>query len=307
MTTDKGNPPTKDQPLIEFVVGSLRYTVDSFLKEKRNTGLSRRTTLLYAYELGCMTHFLGDSVKVMDQITPDILRDYFGYLASKRNKGGVHIAYRVIRTFTYWYEMETDGDYRSPIRKVKLPAPRPIPIPGVPIEDIESMLKYCDRRDKAVLLLLLDTGIRANELITANVNDLDLADSKLHIVHGKGDRQRDVFIGRHTRAVLRSYLNGREYRKFDPLFLTDDGDRFTYYTLRQIIRRRAKDANLLETPSPHDFRRTFALECLRNGMDLETLRRIGGWSTLAMLQRYVAMNVDDLRIAHGRASPADKL
>jgi len=312
MNTNNGQFPTNDQPLLEMIVGSISHTVDSFLKEKRASGISHKTIRIYTYELVDITHYLGDRhIKVMDAITPDILRDYLELLGKHRNKGGVHIAYRVIRTFTYWYEQETDGEYRSPIRKVKLAPPRPVPISGVPVEDIERMLKYCDtdegKRDKAVFLLLLDTGIRANELLTANIGDLNISENKLHIIHGKGDKQRDVFMGRRTRAALRAYLKTRALRKFDPLFLTDDGDRMTYTTLRQIIRRRAANAKLANTPSPHDFRRTFVLECLRNGMDLETLRRITGWSSLEVLRRYADMNIDDLRLAHGRASPADRM
>lgn len=173
------------------------------------------------------------------------------------------------------------------------------------------MVDFCEtKRDKAALLVLVDTGVRAEEFYTCNVSDLDLSRSKIH-VYGKGHngtkKERDVFMGKRARTALRAYLKERNPRRTDPLFANYDGERMSYYTLRQLIRRRAKDAGLDYVPSPHDFRRTFAIECLRNGADVVSLQRLLGHSTPTVVLRYVAQNSDDLQQAHRRISPLDNL
>jgi site-specific recombinase XerD len=89
--------------------------------------------------------------------------------------------------------------------------------------------------------------------------------------------------------ALRSYLQDREeIRPFDPVFCKDDGTRMTYETLRQLIRRRAEEAKLLGIPYPHDFRRAFAITLWRNGVDIVTISRLMGHSSLEVLKRYLA-------------------
>jgi len=77
-------------------------------------------------------------------------------------------------------------------------------------------------------------------------------------------------------------------------------------TLKLILRRRARDAGV-PIPSPHDFRRAFAITCLRNHIDMESLRRLMGHTTFAVLQRYIVQNTDDIQQAHRLASPTDSL
>jgi integrase/recombinase XerD len=96
----------------------------------------------------------------------------------------------------------------------------------------------------------------------------------------------------------------QRWDSFSALWVTDEGERLQYSGLRSIIVRRAK-LSRVPTPSPHDFRRAFALNMLRAGVDLITLSRLMGHSSLAMLQRYLKQLPDDLREAHQRASPVD--
>jgi site-specific recombinase XerD len=91
-----------------------------------------------------------------------------------------------------------------------------------------------------------------------------------------------------------------------PLFPNDEGDRLKYTGLRQIIRRLAVRAAVKEPPI-HSFRRLFALSMLRNGCDLLTLQRLMGHASLDLLRRYAKQTVDDLRAAHGQASPVDRM
>ncbi len=88
------------------------------------------------------------------------------------------------------------------------------------------------------------------------------------------------------------------------LWVTVGGDRLTYSGLRQILRRRANKAGVTP-PALHSFRRLFAVQCLRNGMDLRRPQKLMGHSDLQMLIRYTKLVTDDLRAAHLQASPVD--
>jgi hypothetical protein len=79
----------------------------------------------------------------------------------------------------------------------------------------------------------------------------------------------------------------------------------TYTALRGLLRRRAQLAGLDEIPTPHDFRRAFALVMLRNGVDVFSLQKLMGHSDLQVLRRYLAQTDQDVQIAHMRGSPVD--
>ena len=123
----------------------------------------------------------------------------------------------------------------------------------------------------------------------------------------KTGKPRDVFIGRRTKKALREYLRKREAIKPDsPLFTSREGERLTVSALRQIIRRRCKDAGLPEA-GLHAFRRTFALESLRNGADVVSVSRMLGHKSLETTKLYLDQIRDDLKAAHSKSSPVDRL
>ena len=298
----------------QIILGSWRNVLNGFLIDRQSRSLSPRSIQFYRDELRYFTDFLDQlGVQIITEITADIIRKYLLHLSQTRNPGGCHAAYRAIRALCLWWEDETDGDYRAPIHKVKPPKKNKQPLPGIPLDSVQQMVKACKTnsqlapRDTAVLLTLLDTGCRASELISLNIGDVDIITGAINILHGKGDKHRVVYIGKRTRLELRRYLKTRqELSQRSPLFTTDDNERLGFWGLRQIVRRRAKDAQIPE-PGLHDFRRCFALNCLRNGMDLISLSRLLGHSSLTVTQGYIAQINDDLQAAHRKGSPVDRM
>jgi site-specific recombinase XerD len=117
-------------------------------------------------------------------------------------------------------------------------------------------------------------------------------------------KPRLVFIGRKTIRAIRSYLRARHDN--NPAFwVSIHGDRMTYAALRCLLRRRAQLIGLKEIPTPHDFRRAFALVMLRNGVDIFALQKLMGHSDLQVLRRYLAQTDQDIQTAHMRGSPVD--
>ena len=171
------------------------------------------------------------------------------------------------------------------------------------------MLSTCDttflgKRNRAILLCLLDTGLRARELLSIDLQDVNLITGSITLRQGKGGKPRTVFVGKESRKAVRSYLRERN-DNLHALWLTDcPSKRLAYGGLRALLERHASLAGI-EAPSAHDFRRAFALTMLRNGTDLVSLARLMGHTNLKVLQRYLKQLPDDLQEAHRRGSPVD--
>jgi site-specific recombinase XerD len=283
-----------------------------FLLDRRSAGLSSRTVQFYAEKLKPFIDFCDSQLitSILD-VDANLLRRYMLALEEHgHNKGGQHAHYRALRAFLRWYELDAEPEgWRNPINKTKAPkVPNEILEP-VTLETVQALLKVCDKssvyglRDAAILLMLLDTGVRASELLALDVDDVD-ASGSVYIRHGKGDKGRIVYIGRKTRAALKKYLRGRSDRH-KALFISRYGERLNYDGLRGIITRRAGEAKLPEAPSLHSFRRAFAIGMLRAGVDVHTLAKLLGHANIAILARYLALNDGDTQAAHTRAALVD--
>ena len=156
--------------------------------------------------------------------------------------------------------------------------------------------RYEDKRQMAA-----KKTIRVGEVM---LDDIELATGSIMIRQGKGPKPRMVFLGRKTIRAIRAYLRAR--RDNNPaLWVSVHGDRMTYTALRGLLRRRADAAGLRQIPTPHDFRRAFALIMLRNGVDIFALQKLMGHSDLQVLRRYLAQTDEDIHTAHMRGSPVD--
>lgn len=284
-----------------------------FITERKSRMLSPKTIIFYEQELRYFVDYLGEmEINHLDDISPDVIRQHLIDLSGTCNPGGCHAAYRAIKTFVNWVDNELEPtNWRNPIRKVAAPSVKVKAKKGVEPEYIIRLIDHCNTshsvRDKAILMFLFDTGVRASELIDVNIGDIDIHTGATVIRHGKGDKKRVVFMGKKTLKQVRRYLKTLpSLNEFDPLFQTDENSRFTYSGLRMVVRRRAADVGMKE-PGLHDFRRAFARQCLRNGMDLITVSRLLGHSNVAITQRYIYQDEDDLAQAHNLASPMDRM
>ncbi len=290
----------------------LLILIESFLIDRRSQGLSSETISFYTKKLKYFLKYCeGQALTQVSQLTSDLIRRYILELSETHNPGGVHACFRPLRTLLYWIEDEEimPQGWKNPIRRVKAPKLPTEPIEPIQLEDITLLLKTCESnysgtRDKAMMLGLLDTGARAKEFLNINLEDVELATGSVMIRQGKGRKPRMVFLGRKTIRAMRAYLRTRHDNN-PALWVSIYGDRMTYAALRCLLRRRAQLVNLKEIPTPHDFRRAFALVMLRTGVDIFALQKLMGHSDLQVLRRYLAQTNEDVHTAHMRGSPVD--
>ena len=286
--------------------------VDQFLFDRKVRGLTQGTINYHAKSLRRFTTYCASiQISAMTEITSTVLRGFIASM-SELADNTIRNSYKSVVAFLNWFETEEAiPGWRTPASKVPTPKASDVPIQPVSLVDVLRVIRKCPSdnlgiRDRAVLLVLLDTGIRASELLALDLDDLNIQTGQLLIRHGKGNKTRAVFCGKDTRRALRTWLSIRDDQSSALFVSIDDRARLTYSGLRWIVIRRFENANV-QPQGIHTFRRLFALTMLRNGVDIVTLSRLTGHSTTEVLKRYLAQTDDDLRLAHAKASPVDKL
>jgi len=277
--------------------------LDSFLGDCRAAGLTPNTLRFYHDKLPFFMNWLHSrNVEQINAITADVLRDFFGSLQERHSPGGVDAYWRAVSSFMNFLERDSQIN-TNPMRRLRRPRVD-VPLqPPIQPAIVRALLRACagtsriDRRDLSIIHILLDTGLRANELLRLNVGDVDLDTGSIQIHKAKNRRGRVVFISARTRRLVRSYLRERVTNGSAPLILTHTSEprRLTYDGLRSVIATRAEQASV-PPPPLHAFRRTFAITAWRNGVDLVTLTRLMGHGSLPVLMRYINAETSDLCI-----------
>jgi integrase/recombinase XerD len=285
--------------------------IEGFINDRKAQGFATGTLRFYKIRLSAFADFCESKlITRITQLTASDIREYILQMEEEgHNPGGRHQGYRAIKTFLYWWEREVEPeDWSNPIRKVRPPKLSIEPLEPASIEDIKAMIETCDKtfyglRDKAILLGLLDSGVRANECLRIKLKDYNQISGEVLIRHGKGGKYRTIFFGKKTRRAVRVYINSRTDLS-DSLWVTGQGEPLTYFGLREIIRRRANKAEI-KTPSLHSFRRAFAINMLRAVVDVFSLQKLMGHADLQVLRRYLAQTTEDIAQAHRIGSPVD--
>lgn len=262
----------------------------------------------------------GEPVRLVD-ITK---RDIEGWLIALRRRyadSTTFLFFTVARAYFRWCVDEEEIEH-SPMARVLPPRTVEQPPTFLSREQVAALLKTCtgksffDRRDRAILLLLVDTGMRLHEIAQLSLEAVDLKTQTLAII-GKGRRPRTPHFDKAAAAALDTYLRARmryvderpQYQPLHALWLGKKGT-FGKRGIYEMVRRRAREAGLGDVNvHPHLFRHGFAHDWLSAGGSEGGLARMAGWTPgSTMIYRYGAAQAEErAREEHGRISPANRL
>jgi len=281
----------------------------------RSKGLAERTLQTYLSSIDGLRAFLAASSCVPQLPNTHELRSFVAHLLDQGlAKTTISIRMRAIRSFCNFLTRE--GIVPSnPMAGLVIPRP-PLRYPEVLTRDEVRKLiaatapsSWGGTRNRAMILTVLDTGVRLGELIRLDLVDLQLRELTIRIRSGKGDKERHVFMGRSLFRAMRTWIEARgAFSQGGPLFMTRRGERLDARNVQRILSRLAVRAGLEGGKvSPHRLRHTFATHYVQNGGDPFSLQRILGHSDIKTTMIYVNLAGVGLREAHAKASPVDRL
>ena len=288
--------------------------LDSFLlhlaTERR---LSGNTLASYAADLRRFSAFLADrGIDARSFTRPGFL----DYLTSLREEGlsARSTARHVSTTRSFFRFLVREGVLAaSPVSEVKAPRiGRPLP-KYLTLTQVERLLNAPDGRtpegirDRARRTLMYASGLRASELVTLRLENVDANAGFLYVL-GKGGKERVVPVAEAALAALAGYMAGARpgflgKRVSSALFLSRRGKQITRQTLWNRIRRWALSAGIEERISPHTLRHSFASHLLAGGADLRAVQAMLGHADIATTQIYTHVTPERLRDVHRKHHP----
>jgi len=307
----------------------IKELIEQFLVAREVEGKTRATIRFYQNNLERFLWWLetnGVGPRLCD-IKAVTLRSFLSYVKNTRNRwrvgstssrelpspATIDAYWRCLQSFFSWLmHQEIITASENPLRKIPRPKVAKKVVRDIPLKLIQQALSLWDvntllgARNIAIVLTLLDTGVRLGEISGIRNRDINL-DSHVIIIFGKGQKERKVRLEETAFSALQHYLKLRETVDCDYLWVTAQERRLAATGIQTLIRRLCKLGGGVRW-SPHSFRNTFAMNYIRARGDTFTLQILGGWEDLEMPRHYTrALQAEDAFEVHRRASPANQL
>jgi len=246
----------------------------------------------------------------LEDLTADTVRRFLNHLEEKR-KNGIHTRNnRLAAIHAFFAYLSTIDPRHLSQGKAILAVPfkrRAAPVPEyLEREEVLKIFAVIDvrtfhgQRDDALLRVLYNTGMRAQELVSLDVNHLRLSRPSHVRIHGKGQKERTCPLWKETVQAVKSYLERRAVSLTDPvpLFVNRDGTRLTRFGVRYIVAHRVAEAAsrcpslLTRKVTPHTWRHTTAMHLLQSNVDLSMIRSWLGHASIDTTNTYVEIDLE---------------
>lgn len=286
-----------------------------YLETERN--YSAHTILSYETDLLNLVQFLRHKrIHSFNQVHKESLRAFIGFLLDKGfSQRSVARKIAALRSFFKYLRRQNIVDGNPALVLVTPKIGKPLPT-FLDEQTVGHLLASPDqttlkgKRDVAILELFYSTGIRLNELINLDINDVK-KDEGLIKVKGKGRKERIIPIGRKALVAINEYLAARDrivsvsqqVSEKRPLFVNEKGRRFYPQAIGRMVRRYIGMISEIEKKSPHVLRHTFATHLLNRGADLRAVKELLGHESLSTTQVYTHISAARMKKVYDDSHP----
>ena len=267
--------------------------INCYIDALRVQGRSEKTIRRYSYVIGRLMEFVKIPIR---QITVYHLRNY---IAARKTTGVADTTLEsereVFTAYFNWLQRESliDKNPTSNLGTVKCAKKEKKTFNEIELAKLNSGCKSV--RDKAIVNFLCSTGCRISEMTELNRNQIHF-DRLECVVHGKGNKERIVYMSPVAGMYLKEYLMSRKDDE-NALFIGQRHERLQPGGVRIMLKTLAKNTGV-EHCHPHKFRRTLATELSRKGMAIQEVARILGHDKIDTTMKYVVLNNDDVKASY---------
>lgn len=290
----------------------LHQLLSTFLLSCKVEDKSPRTLEAYSDRVGAFIRFLtAQNIELISQITSSHVRYFMLSLQERRVAPSTANAYyRAINRFFNWLVDEGIIE-KTPMQNIKAPRIPKLIVKPFSQQDIQNILLLCSGntflavRNKAIILVLLDTGLRLSELAGIQLKDWDFTKETIRVL-GKGSKERMVRVGKVTQKALLRYLLMR-HDTYSCLWVSEGRKPLRREGIQIAVKRLSHRAGVTDAkPGIHTWRHTFATTAIRNGANVFYVQSLLGHSTLTMTRRYAStIDSEEAVKSHPQFSPVD--
>jgi len=279
---------------------------------------SKYTVRNYSAEIRQFLRFLqSEKISKWTDVSVEMLRRYLAWLI-KRGYCKASIARRVSELRSFCNYLERNGELAknpfAPLSSMRVPKRLPNYLSR---QEMEVLLATPDPgkpqglRDRAILELLYASGLRVSELVSLDLQDVDMSAAQIRVL-GKGNKERITLLGRPAIAALKLYLRDARPQLMgtaatNAVFLNRAGGRLSARSVQMSLTKYARQARIIRPVTPHILRHTFATHLLDGGADLRTVQELLGHSLLGTTQIYTHVSQERAREVYLGAHPRAKL
>ncbi len=309
----------------------------AYLRYERNA--SPNTIREYRRDITQFMQFLtppGEKTMPLAHVDHRVIREFVGWsYDQKLKKSSIARKLATLRTF-FKYCIRQGVVKQNPAQLVSTPKlPKRVP-PVLTAEEMSGFLdnilgggatstkrkrdasahkernnaKIMLKRDRAILELLYASGLRVSELVGLNLGDIDRAGQMLRVL-GKGRKERVVPFGSSAQSALEAYWPVRDEllnrpgvnSEIEAVFLNHSSSRLSTRSVRAIVKKYSRLANVNWDLHPHSLRHAFATHLLADGADLRAIQELLGHVSLSTTQRYTQVSIEQLISSYDKAHP----
>jgi len=282
------------------------------LYEKR---FSKHTQISYKTDLVQFEHFISDNFNCSDPagINYKMIRNWIAYLMNNGNSSrSVNRKISSLKSF-YKFLLKEGFVYQNPLDKIVNPkVSKRLPVfieenqMDILLDEVEFGDDFKGLRNKLIIEMFYFTGIRLNELINIQTNDIDFYNLSIKVL-GKRNKERIVPIGKEFSEHIQFYIEIKKKKlvvsNTDYLFTGEKGTKLYPKAVYRIINSYLRLVSSIEKKSPHVIRHTFATLMLNHGADLNAIKEILGHANLAATQVYTHNTFEKLNRIYKQAHP----